>query len=77
MLPLCLFGCPRQIRDSQRCVLADGTYADAQRDRACHHTSAIDQQTLLLRRWYEIIALYYIKSILTDFSASGQDKMVL
>ena len=45
MLPLCLFGCSRQIRDSQWCVLADGTYADAQRDRASHHTSAIDQQT--------------------------------
>ena len=24
--------------------------------------------------WYEIIGLYYIKSILTDFSASRQDK---
>ena len=34
----------------------------------------INYDALLLRRWYEIIALNYIKSILTDFSASRQDK---
>ena len=34
-------------------------------------------EALLLRDWYEIIALYDIKSILTDFSASRQDKRVL
>ena len=33
-------------------------------------------EALLLRDWYEIIALYDIKSILTDFSASRQDKKV-
>ena len=32
---------------------------------------------LLLRRWYEIIALYYVKSILTEISASRQDRRVL
>ena len=34
-------------------------------------------KALLLRDGYEIIALYNIKSILTDFSASRQDKRVL
>ena len=33
--------------------------------------------TLLLRRWYEIMALYYVKSILTEISASRQDRRVL
>ena len=33
--------------------------------------------TLLLRRWYEIRALYYVKSILTEISASRQDRRVL
>ena len=32
----------------------------------------IVHRTLLLRHWYEIIALYYIKSILTEFSAPRQ-----
>ena len=32
---------------------------------------------LLLGHWYEIMALYYVKSILTDISASRQDKRVL
>ena len=32
---------------------------------------------LLLRRWYEIMALYYVKSILTEISASRQDRRVL
>ena len=33
--------------------------------------------SLLLRRWYEIMALYYVKSIFTEISASRQDKRVL
>ena len=33
--------------------------------------------SLLLRRWYEIMALYYVKSILTEISASRQDRRVL
>ena len=32
---------------------------------------------LLLRHWYEIMALYYVKSILTEISASRQDRRVL
>ena len=31
-------------------------------------------QALLLRHWYEIMALYYINSILTETSASRLDK---
>ena len=37
----------------------------------CHFT------TLLLGHWYEIMALYYVKSILTQISASRQDRRVL
>ena len=33
--------------------------------------------TLLLRRWYVVMALYYVKSILTEISASRQDRRVL
>ena len=33
--------------------------------------------TLLLRHWYEIMALYYVKSIWTEISASRQDRRVL
>ena len=33
--------------------------------------------TLLLRHWYEIMALYYVKSIFTEMSASRQDRRVL
>ena len=33
--------------------------------------------TLLLGHWYEIMALYYVKSILTEISASRQDRRVL
>ena len=33
--------------------------------------------TLLLGHWYEIMALYYVKSILTQISASRQDRRVL
>ena len=33
--------------------------------------------TLLLRHWYEIMALYYVKWILTDILASRQDRRVL
>ena len=36
-----------------------------------------DQCTLLLGHWYEIMALYYVKSILTEISASRQDRRVL
>ena len=32
---------------------------------------------LLLGHWYEIMALYYGKSILTEISASTQDRRVL
>ena len=32
---------------------------------------------LLLGHWYEIMALYYEKSILTEISASRQDRRVL
>ena len=33
--------------------------------------------TLLSRHWYEIMTLYYVKSVLTEISASRQDKRVL
>ena len=33
--------------------------------------------SLLLRHWYEIMALYYVKSILTEILASRQDRRVL
>ena len=33
--------------------------------------------SLLLRHWYEIMALYYVNSILTEISASRQDRRVL
>ena len=32
--------------------------------------------SLLLRHWYEIMALYYVNSILTEISASRQDRRV-
>ena len=32
---------------------------------------------LLLRHWYETMAFYYVKSILTEISASRQDRRVL
>ena len=35
------------------------------------------RNTLLLGHWYEIMALYYVKSILTEISASRQDRRVL
>ena len=34
-------------------------------------------KSLLLGHWYEIMALYYVKSILTEISASRQDRRVL
>ena len=47
----------------------------------CHRKKGKPYQhlrgSLLLRRWYEIMALYYVKSILTEISASRQDKRVL
>ena len=33
--------------------------------------------SLLLRHWYEIMALYYVKSVSTEISASRQDRRVL
>ena len=36
-----------------------------------------DEMPLLLRHWYEIMALYYVKSILTEISASRRDRRVL
>ena len=33
--------------------------------------------SLLLGHWYEIMALYYVKSNLTEISASRQDRRVL
>ena len=36
-----------------------------------------DGTSLLLGHWYEIMALYYVKSILTEISASRQDRRVL
>ena len=33
--------------------------------------------SLLLGHWYEIMALYYVKSILTEISASRHDRRVL
>jgi len=38
---------------------------------------ALNRLTLLLGHWYEIMALYYVKSILTEISASRQDRRVL
>ena len=34
-------------------------------------------QSLLLGHWYEIMALYYVKSIFTEISAYRQDRRVL
>ena len=36
-----------------------------------------ENKALLLRHWYEIMALYYVKSVLTEISASRQDRRVL
>ena len=33
--------------------------------------------SLLLSHWYEIMALYFVKPILTEISASRQDRRVL
>ena len=35
------------------------------------------RHSLLLGHWYEIMALYYVKMILTEISASRQDRRVL
>ena len=37
----------------------------------------LENNSLLLRRWYEIMALYYVESILTEISASRQERRVL
>ena len=42
-----------------------------------HSYFVLYRQTLLLRHWYKIIALYYVKSILTEISASRQYRRVL
>ena len=34
-------------------------------------------KSLLLGHWYEIMVLYYVKSVLTKISASRQDRRVL
>ena len=39
--------------------------------------NSINNMTLLLRHWYEIMALYYVKSVLTEISASRHDRRVL
>ena len=36
-----------------------------------------ENKALLLRHWYEIMALYYVKSVLTEITASRQDRRVL
>ena len=40
-------------------------------------SSKVKSATLLLGHWYEMMALYYVKSILTEISATRQDKRVL
>ena len=37
----------------------------------------MNRLALLLGYWYEIMALYYVKSNLTEISASRQDRRVL
>ena len=46
----------------------------AEQSAPTHTTHCI---TLLLGHWYEIMALYYVKLILTEISASRQDRRVL
>ena len=41
------------------------------------HSTQNAHCALLLGHWYEIMALYYVKSILTEISASRQDRRVL
>ena len=48
-----------------------------QQDLQVRLSARRNQGTLLLRRWYEIMALYYVKSNLTEISASRQDRRVL
>ena len=47
------------------------------KDNKEEKTRKVTDITLLLRHWYEIMALYYVKSILTEISASRQDRRVL
>ena len=42
-----------------------------------YHNIHLHRTPLLLRHWYEIMALYYVKSILTEISASRQGRRVL
>ena len=51
--------------------------AQSLRFGANFHIFFMGDGPLLLRNWYEIIALYNIKSVLTDFSASRQDKKIV
>ena len=55
-------------------ILYNWIYPTSGPDRAHRHKV---NSTLLLGHWYEIMALYYVKSILTEISASRQDKRVL
>ena len=41
------------------------------------YTVDTGDEALLLGHWYEIMAHYYVKSILTEISASKQDRRVL
>ena len=41
------------------------------------HTKIRTNKALLLGHWYEMMALYYVKSNLTEISASRQDRRVL
>ena len=49
-------------------------YVAGTRTHVTHHQFS---ESLLLWHWYEILALYYVKSILTEISASRQDRRVL
>ena len=37
----------------------------------------VETKSLVLKHWYEMMALYYVKSVLTEISASRQDRRVL
>ena len=52
---------------SSKILKAKSTYMGDKRATDHHH-----RQSLLLGHWYEIMALYYVKSILTEISASRQ-----
>ena len=59
-------------------LLASSATTFAHRQTSSSNTYwLIQAKTLLLGHWYEIMALYYVKSILTEISASRQDRRVL